>query len=226
MLERYLPDERMVRVVRTGYPTEDYSESKNTRRQGPLTENSILLGYSWGVVSCLREGAQYVDRVQAMILVSPFLFPSRPIELIKQILLRTPVIGEAFLKRAGREIIDQMLEKTSSPQSVPVAYREVAEKLSDPRVLRQAVLEKEAKGEPVHEAFAILAGAKIPVAVIWGAEDNTCKASEQIKSIRRCIPVIREECLENAGHATLWTHPKELAEAIQRFLEQVTREAV
>lgn len=218
LLEKYLPGQHMIKVTRIGY-----GASNMAVFEMPKT-STVFLGYSWGAVDALRDAAKHIERAEGVILVSPYLFPRHRLSLAKKILLRTPIVSDLVLAVSGKRIIRQMLEETSNPNPVPSTYRRAAKQLSDPKVLRQAALEKDVSGRGLTASVVKLGAGNVPIAVIWGAKDRISKEAEQIDPIRRLISFKLEKQLPTAGHAIVWTHSKDLARFVASFLKQIGKE--
>lgn len=186
----------------------------------PIPENALLLGYSWGSLVCLREAAGQPQRVRGIVLISPYLLPKRrpgP----RCCRLVAAGAGTAALALVGRRIVRSLLTRTSHPQAVPPCYQQLADRLADPQVLRQALLEKVAPGLTPDQALQLLAGARVPLALVWGAADYTMDPAAQLSPVYRCHPPVLERRLPEAGHGLLWTHPREVAETIASFLHHL-----
>jgi len=210
-LAKELPDQRLVCLQRAGYP-----DDGGGARQGEQTGPAIYCGYSWGTVPCLKDAAAS-EETRGVILIAPYLFPSGQ-GLLKKAVLGAPLLGKALLKKKGPQIVEELLVKSAHPAEVPKSYRALAPRLSRPEVLRQAVQEKEKPGVDVLQALRTLAEQKVPLALLWGAQDQSSAEAQQVAPAREAAPEIFERRLEAAGHALLWTHPKELAGAIRDFL--------
>jgi pimeloyl-ACP methyl ester carboxylesterase len=149
--------------------------------------------------------------------VSPYLFPRRSSPL-QRLLVQTPLLGPALLRKVGPGVIERFVADSCSPGPVPPAYREASSALLSPRILRTAVVEKAAPQAELREALSALSARKIPVAVVWSREDRTSTEAEQLEPLRALLPVAVERRLDApAGHAIPWTHPGELAEAVSSF---------
>lgn len=216
LLERELAPRRLLCPVRRGYPVDD-ADGPEPLLQGAFTGEAIFCGYSFGGLPCLRDAAAREAGVAAAILISPYLFP-RKTGLMKRALVGAPGLGKALLRKKGPQIVEELLQKSSHPREVPAAYRELAPRLARPERLARSVQEREEPGLDVREALRRIAAKKIPLALLWGAEDQTSSEAEQVAPVRALVPGLFERRLDTAGHALPWTHPAELADAIGEFL--------
>jgi pimeloyl-ACP methyl ester carboxylesterase len=219
LLGRELAPRRLIGLVRRGYPR-DEEDGAQVLDQGAFSDEAVFCGYSFGALACLRDAAARESGVAGVILISPYIFPKK-MGLMKRALVGAPGLGKALLRKKGAQIVEELLLKSSHPREVPAAYRELAARLARPERLARSVQEREEPGLDAREALRRLARKKVPLALLWGAQDQTSSEAEQVAPVRELVPNgLFERRLDNAGHALLWTHPAELAAAIVEFLEQ------
>lgn len=210
-LSKELPELRLVPLSRAGYPDDGGASAP----AGP----AIYCGYSWGTLPCI-QAALADEAAGGVILIAPYLFPTGA-GLLKKAVLRAPLLGKALLKKKGPQIVEELLVKSAHPAQVPASYRALAGRLSRPETLRQAVQEKEKLRFDVLAALRALAGREVPLALLWGAQDQTSAEAQHVAPVREAAPGLFERKLEQAGHALLWTHPQQLAAAIGEFLGRI-----
>jgi pimeloyl-ACP methyl ester carboxylesterase len=208
----------MERPVRRGYPADGHPQpGRESSREG-----SVLVGYSWGSLVALRTAADSHARPRAIVLIAPCLQP-RPASALRRAIVRAPWLGTALLARCGTTLIGTMLAQSAHPCSIPDTYQRQAARLARSVCLRQAVLEKSEPGLPAAAALETVHARSIPLAVIRGTDDRISPQQDQLNAIRRCVPGVIDVCLEQAGHALPWTHPLEVARAIQDLLAAIQR---
>lgn len=210
LFEKHSPRQRIIKIIRAGYGVRDKL----------VDEDTILLGYSWGAVDAIQDATTYAN-VKGLILVSPYLFPERKLGPIKRKLLLAPLASDIFLAILGKKIIGKVLIETSAPDQVPSAYKEIAKQLATPKLLRKAALEKDISKQKLHAAIEALGSSNVPVAVIWGSQDRISKVAEHINYMRRYVNFSLKKRLETAGHAIVWTHPRELAIFVESFQNRI-----
>lgn len=171
----------------------------------------IELGYSFGCLSALKSALE--NNVNVVVLVAPFLFPSEKLSGLKKNLIKTPGIGALLLGIAGPAGVEKMLVQSASPAQVPDIYRLDATNYTIPYYLRQSILEKDIEKEEIKGVLAAHAAKGTRILIIRGRDDQTSSVKTQINPIIE-ITNAREVVLDMAGHALLWTHPKELAHAL------------
>jgi pimeloyl-ACP methyl ester carboxylesterase len=164
----------------------------------------------------LREACRDLQRVRALILVSPYVAPRARSGLPSQLLLRVPGLGRELVHRHGRPKLEAMLRDACSPHPVPAAARDWAARL-DTAELHQGVLEKWRPAVSFESAAASVRAVGVPVALIRGAADRT-SGPHQLEDVRQALAPCFDARLSGAGHAIPWTHPEALAAALRRFL--------
>ncbi len=195
---------------------------RNTDSRSNTTQNEqIHIGYSFGCVEALINASESLEKTQAVVLIAPYIFVDKKLSPVMKLILSAPIISDFLLSKMGSKAIEQMLKNSSHPQSPPSIYTEDAKFYKTAKVLRTSLFEKVGKLPKVAEALEKIKQAKIPVVLIRGAEDLTSPLIQQITPLKQRINV-QEYCLEQAGHALLWTHPKRLSEIIHETLSPET----
>jgi pimeloyl-ACP methyl ester carboxylesterase len=215
-MAKHVRQVNIVALPRQGYSgAEASSESPDGAR--------FLLGYSWGVVDSLKQAVQLLEEnpsaLKGVILVAPYLFLKAEVSSLKKLILNLPGIGKALLKKVGSGAVDEMIVKSSLPKSVPAGYWRAAESYKQPDVLKRSVLEKSVSVSQVQELLRRLSAADVPVGILWGEHDQTSRYIEQVAPILKEVPYARVLRLSDAGHAIPWTHPKQMAAAVEELME-------
>lgn len=213
-----LPQYRFITFPRKGYPKANHgldSFSENST----LTDDVILLGYSWGNVPALQFAFKNLKHVKAIIIVSPYLYPSQEPSI--KLIFSVPLVGKIILKFLGKRFVYNLLLKSSSPMKVPLAYQRLAKILSEPQMLYNAITEK----HPLDlKVLRKIAQENIPVVLVWGEKDLTSKEEEQILPIKNVVTNLIEIQLKDVGHAIPFTKPEALAEVINNFIHKLMKE--
>jgi len=176
----------------------------------------FVLGYSWGGVPAIDHAIKNHSSTKGIILVSPYLFPTKG-KLLKSI-SDIPIFGEFLLSVVGNKFINNMLKKSSCPDSVPLEYKKAS--LTYVSILKASINEK-LQEENVIEMLRKIDKLSIPLFLIWGENDLTSRENTQILPIRVNAQPILEEKIENAGHALIFTKPKEVAQIILKMIKIV-----
>lgn len=219
-LNKLLPAYSFIKFVRNGYPKNEYIfKADNFSENSVLNKEAIVMGYSWGNVPALQFTAKNLAFIKGLIIVSPYIFPSRSANRPFRKLLKLPLIGTLLFGIFGRKITEKIMINTSYPDPVPPEYVRLTSKLSRSKVLETSIKEK-MENTKIKEVLKKISESQIPVALIWGDSDLTSKESEQIMPIKSIIEPLLEARLENAGHALIFTRVEELSEYLKKFLKQ------
>lgn len=213
LLEKFLPELQLVKLTRKGYGNGDVN----------FSGDSVILGYSWGVIDAILSADEKPKSVKGIILVSPYAFPQPKVGWIKKAILNTPFVSDLILAAAGGKVISKMLVDTSYPLPVPKEYQNAAKQLVRPKIVRTALAEKSLDRNNFELCLKRVGNLHIPVAIIWGAEDRVGRPSEQIDPLRAHISFNLEKELLRAGHAIVWTHPQDLAVFVRTFIDRINR---
>jgi pimeloyl-ACP methyl ester carboxylesterase len=195
-------------IIRKGYPG-----AKRTQESA-----SYYLGYSFGCADCV-EAAAKDPNTQGVILIAPYLYPTKKPGAVMKLLLAIPPLSNLLLGKLGPKAMKSFIEKSAYPAQAPETYIEIGKQYAKPEILRTAMTETENRGAGIEAALSALAKRNIPVQLIWGKQDQTSSEAEQIAPLRQIFSKLQEAHLDQAGHALIWTHPENLANAISRFIQ-------
>jgi pimeloyl-ACP methyl ester carboxylesterase len=163
------------------------------------------------------ETAAKDPNARGVILVAPYLYPTKKPGLVIEFLLAIPRLSDILLSKMGPKAMKRFIEKSAYPVDAPAGYREGGKRYATPAILRKAMTESKGRGPGIQKALRELSERGVPVLVIWGRQDQTGSEAEQISPLRKLFPKLHEVALESAGHALIWTHPEALAQEIIRF---------
>lgn len=210
-----------------GHP-EDFNQLKEAlagkaqtltkREDHPSVSDSVEVGYSFGALSALRRANRNPEKTKALILLAPYLIPTKD-STIKKLLLGTPLINKFIINKVKEKSIEQMLEKSSSPLAAPEKYKEDAKRYLNSEVLLDSVREKQIDAQEILKEIENLKSHNIKVYLIYGDSDQTMIDTNQLEQIKSLLPIEKEIVLKNQGHALLWTAPKESAKAINDIIQ-------
>jgi pimeloyl-ACP methyl ester carboxylesterase len=205
--------------VYTGSPgvKTDFSLLINNLSESLSKNPTLAMAYSFGCRQALLD-ASHKKNESPLILIAPYLFPTNSPSLIKKAVLRTPLLGDKVLSLLGPKSIKQFLTDSSHPAPVTQAYRDQSKLYLAPKLLKKSILEKEVSDTELAQSLKSIHTNK-KICLIRGENDKTSPFEEQIKPILENLN-IREFIIPNAGHALIWTHPKEVAEIINNYLEK------
>ena len=188
-------------------------------RKGDL-EAEIQLGFSFGCVKALKYAAKN-DRTKMVILVAPYLFPTkRPGALMKGLLM-FDLFRNTALPALAKKSIEKMLKESSHPHPIPEIYEKDAKEYFNTERLAHSILEKDISEEKVIKRLEQLKSKNIPVIVIMGEGDQTSyKGANKERQFDPLLVYknIHIKTIPEAGHALLWTHTKELSTLINESI--------
>lgn len=181
-----------------------------------INKGVFVLGYSWGGVPAIDYAIKNHSLTKGIILVSPYLFPSKS-KVIKRI-VDIPILGKYLLRLMGNKFIDNLLKKSSYPDHPPLAYTRLSSAYAP---ILKASIDEKTQGKDVVEMLKKLKKLSIPLFLIWGEKDLTSQESTQILPIRMNAHPFLEEKIKNAGHALIFTKPNEVAKLILKVISIV-----
>jgi pimeloyl-ACP methyl ester carboxylesterase len=201
-------------VIRKGYPGA-------TRSLASSADGTHYLGYSFGSADCVEAAAQD-PAAKSVILIAPYLFPTKEAGVALKGLLSLPILSSALLSILGPKAMAKFAIKTAYPDAPSKEYRATSQAYAKPAILRTAMTETSGRAPGIRSALAQLEKRKLPILVIWAKQDQVSPEADQIQPLRKIIPQLQELALDSAGHALLWTKPSELAKAIQSFTQKIS----
>ena len=200
-IKKYLPKEYKLIAV-DGY-AENLTETLS-QIPGPFT----LVGYSFGAQTVLRSLDLLKDKVQEVLLISPFLNSSKPLSGVTKFLLRLPALGDKLIEGSRRKSHKSFLENMISPQKMGdnPYYQKMSTRLQNPELWKRTVHKKiQAEASP----FTVGKATSVPIKVLWGAEDKTMDIPFQ-KAHLSGYTHVKEITLKNAGHGIIWAQATEV----------------
>ena len=183
-----------------------------------LSECEIQLGYSFGCVQALIE-ANKNSQTKKVILISPYVFPSKMPGIIMKTLLNVDIFKFNVLPMLATKKIEQMLVDSSHPKATPSHYIEDGKAYLEPNRLAHSLTEKDIDPALMEKTLKELADKKIPILIIYGEDDLTSKKSEQIAPLER-YKNVTVKTLKQAGHALIWTHTNDLSTIIHNTIKE------
>lgn len=184
------------------------------------TDAEIQLGYSFGCVKAIKYAAKS-ERTKLVILIAPYLFPSKKPGMIMKALLGIDLFKENILPVLAESSIQKMLVEGSAPHPVPAIYEKDAKKYLEPHRLARSLLEKDISDSKNLKYLERLRAKNIPVVMIIGEEDQTSYVGAPKKIQFDPLLTYKNidiKTIHNAGHALLWTHTDELATQVNQAI--------
>ncbi|MFL5814815.1 MAG: alpha/beta hydrolase [Bdellovibrionia bacterium] len=196
-------------IARKGYPGSQSLASS-------LPPSSLYLGYSFGCADAV-EAASLDPQTKGIILIAPYLYPTKEAGAGMKVLLAIPGLSDLLLSLLGKKATKEFVVKTAHPNQAPDTYVKTGERYAKPAILKRAMTETSGRGPGITAALETLKKRNVPVLLVWGKQDQVCPESSQFEPLRELFPHVRERSLDQAGHALLWTHPEILSKEIIQF---------
>ncbi len=179
-----------------------------------LTQKFDLIGISLGGATAVNFTAQYPDRVQKLVLISPLIKNFR-VPSVFQI----PVIGEFTARVVGTRILiarfTSLFEDDPEFENYKARYVEQTTYKGFQRSLL-SMLRNDALRDYTN-AYKNLGKQNCDILLVWGTEDKEV-TREMIKSIRSFLPNVDFKPVEGLGHGLLFQEPEIISSLIIDFL--------
>jgi pimeloyl-ACP methyl ester carboxylesterase len=183
-------------------------------------EKSSIIGSSMGGGIALGVAGRHPDRVDKIVLINPYGFPS------------PPVAAEIARSRILGKLLPYLLRKSTLRRCAKAIF---SRSLHDPRLITDTLIERVTapfatlrqrrdlfrflsgiSAEAMREIDALLPHIRQPVLILWGEHDRWLTIDHAHRLHRR-LPNSRLLRLPDCGHLPQIDKPKEVAEAIRRF---------
>ncbi len=185
-------------------------------------EKTTIVGSSMGGGVALGVAARHPERIDRLVLVNPYGFPSPPVavEIARSripgkflpYVLREPALkrcAKAIFSRSlhdSRLITDALIERVIAPFSTLPQRKDLF------RFLRAI------SAEEMREIDALLPQIRQPVLILWGENDRWLTI-DHANWLRKHLPDSRLITVPNCGHLPQMDKPEETAKEIIQFME-------
>ena len=180
-----------------------------------ITQKFDLIGYSLGGGIAVNFTAQYPDKVQKLVIISP-LVNNFKVPTIFQI----PVIGEFAARIIGiKTIVDRssgLFEGNPKSETYSKLFAEQTTYKGFQRSLL-SMLRNNAIGDYTND-YQLLGKQKREILLIWGRNDTEI-TKDMIKDIRSFLPRLKFKPVENAGHGIVFQKTEIINKLIIDFLK-------
>lgn len=187
-----------------------------------------LLGHSFGSIVTSHYAARYPDEVQKLILINPISAPALkgPKAVMTKAALMYYWLAKKSPKQVSRKIlshkaiVDLMSHQMTISKDpelrafVRAQHREHFSTFASPEVVSQAF--RASVSNTVKDVVRHL----IMPTLVVGADKDQVSAVETQRDLTRALPVGKYVELKNVGHLTHYERPREVAEAIRKFLSE------
>ncbi len=183
-------------------------------------EKTAIVGSSMGGGIALGVAGRHPDRVDRLILVNPYGFPSPPVatEIARSrilgkllpYLLRDPVLRRCAKALFSRSLHDPRLLTGALIERVTAPFATLRRRKDLFRFLQGI------STETMREMDALLPQIRQPVLILWGENDRWLTI-DHAKRLHQRLPNNRLITLPDCGHLSQMDKPNEVAEEIRRF---------
>lgn len=188
---------------------------------GKGIEKTTIVGSSMGGGVALGVAARHPERINQIVLINPYGFPSPPVAVE---IARSRILGKLLPYLLGRPALRQCAKVIFSRS------------LHDPRLITDALIEQVTapfatlrqrrelfrflrgiSTEAMRQIDALLPQIQQPVLILWGENDRWLTI-DHAQRLHQHLPNSRLITLPDCGHLPQMDKPKEVAEAIRRFV--------
>lgn len=180
----------------------------------------ILTGFSLGCYTLMRYLPEIKDKVSGIVLVAPYLSSEKPLSGAAKALLGLPVVNSMLIESSRKKSAAGFLENMIHPQKMTdhPYYKTFLTRLETTDLWAKTVRRKiDAENHPLTKTTS-----NIPVSALWGKEDKTSNRQRQ-SSMLDGFSKVQHKDLTGGGHALLWSHAKDVAEALGKISEGTTK---
>lgn len=186
----------------------------------------VLLAHSLGAATALCLALDRPERVAGLVLVAPFVRPTRPAAAPLLRLAVAPVVGLPLrthvLPRLAGLLAGPRLAQAFAPDPVPPAFRDFPAALAaQPSAVQAMADELRGFNDSMIPRALRLRRCRVPVVVVAGGRDRVAPADRHARWLVRRMPRARLVLLRRAGHMPHHTHP----DAVMRAVETVAKAA-
>lgn len=199
--------------------TVDGYDPKLSERLQSIPGPFVLVGYSLGAYGALKNLPSLIDKVQSLVLVTPYLKSKNPLSGLAKTLLGTPIVGGLLIdstRKKNRHLtfLEEMIhpfKKESHHYYETFRNRLEGTDLWEKTIFRKINFE--------NNPLKLPRDYTLPVDIIWGDKDKISSSTEQRVGLSN-LKNIKETHLSDAGHSLLWSHSKQVADIIASHLKE------
>lgn len=182
-------------------------------------ERPIVLGHSWGASVALAIGLQAPERLDSLVLVSGYYFPTERFESLIFAGPAVPALGDAarytVAPLISRLLWPSLVAKAFAPQSAPMRFQAYPQEMSlRPSQLRATAAESAlllSDAAAMQDEYAQL---RAPVTLIAGDADEIVSYTRQTRRLSRVLPEAKLVRLGGLGHMVHYFAAKQILDAI------------
>ncbi len=173
---------------------------------------TAVIAFSWACYLALHHARAGQRKPERLVLVNPYLCAENPLSAVAAFMVGLPVVGPALLRRSIERRVGDFVTGMFAPAPVPPEIASSLEyRLRDVALWQAAVSDKR-----LQQAHPLprLERAPCPLVIVRGAEDRSAPWERQAEILGGALAEARVVTIAGAGHALPWTHPAEIASAL------------
>lgn len=186
----------------------DYVDFVSKYVKGNNLDKIILIGHSFGGRISIKLAAGDPKYLRVLILTGvPGINPVSPIKM-RFFLLLAKIGNIAFslpLLSKPRDMARKLLYKAAHASDFYNTNKKMRKTFKN--IVRENLI-------------PYLSQIRVPTLLLWGEEDKIIPVSSAQK-LQKLIKNSKLEIIDNARHGVPWTHPKEFADEVEKFLNEV-----
>ena len=176
--------------------------------------SATLVGHSMGARVALRTVVDHPARVQGVMLIGAFA-PALPNDALDELDAGVRTLADPVPRSFAREFQEGTLAQPAPDGFVDAM---IAESLRLPAAIWREAL----AGFLADDVSGALADIRVPVHLVWGANDAFVPQRDQ-EVLMAMLPDVRFDTYLSAGHAVHWEEPRRVARDIVSLLMEVSR---
>jgi acyl-CoA synthetase (AMP-forming)/AMP-acid ligase II/pimeloyl-ACP methyl ester carboxylesterase len=181
----------------------------------------FLTGFSMGCYSIMKCLPEIKDKVSGIVFVAPYFIPEKPLSVLAKGLLGIPFLSRKLIESSKRNSVAGFLDDMIAPQKLSdhPYYKTMLTRLETTDLWTKTVKRKiDTENNPLSGNFLY----PIPVIALRGKEDKT-NSREKQTSVLKAFSSLENKDLTQGGHALLWSHPDDVANALTKLTEMRTK---
>lgn len=190
-------------------------------------DKAVLVGHSWGTLVALQAALQEPDRIEGLVLMSGYYWPTARIDVPLLSGPAIPGLGDVMRFTVspplGRLMMPLVMKQIFAPAKVPPLFKEgfAADMSLRPSQLRATAADTAMMPFEAAKLAPRLNEVNLPVLVVSGDGDRIVSFKHQSRRLARELLGGQIQVVKGAGHMVHHTAPDEVAAGIEAFMLQI-----
>lgn len=183
-------------------------------------EQAVVIGHSWGTLVALSLALDHPGKVQSLVLLAGYYFPTVRADVLAFSIPAAPVIGDllscTIMPIIGRALRPLVFKRIFAPSAVSPRF---SAEFPTELALRPSQIKASAKDtELMALSAAAIAGRygelRIPVVIMAGSQDQIVDFGRQSQRLAESVPNARLIARDDVGHMIHHDIPDKVVEAV------------